>query len=85
MDPTVITLYTREHCHLCETAKQSILELKKNWDFVLEEMDIEQNDELTERYGLMIPVVLMDGEEVGYGQINHFEIRKRLQEKSQVF
>lgn len=80
MEQPVITLYTRLHCHLCEQAKQLIMELKNDYPFVLEEIDIDQSDELTEQYGLMIPVVLINGEEAAFGQINKFIIRNRLQE-----
>ncbi|WML45985.1 glutaredoxin family protein [Neobacillus sp. PS3-40] len=85
MQPTIITLYSRVHCHLCEDAKQTLLELKNDWNFILNEVDIEKSDELTEQYGLMIPVVLVDGEEVGFGRINKFDISNRLQEKNEVF
>ncbi|MEH7335208.1 glutaredoxin family protein [Neobacillus drentensis] len=76
-----ITLYTRNRCPLCEKAKVELLELKKEWDFELKEIDIEQSDELTELYGLMIPVVHLNGKEVAYGMINKFDISNRLQEK----
>lgn len=81
MPETIVTLYSRRHCHLCEQAKQSILELQNEYSFKLEEMDIDQSDELTELYGLMIPVVKIDGKMEVYGQINKFLIRNRLQEK----
>jgi glutaredoxin len=79
---SVITLYTRTGCPLCEKAKDTLLELKKETDFTLEEIDIESSDDLTERYGLMIPVVHIDGEEVAYGFVNKFDISNRLHEKS---
>lgn len=81
MPQTVITLYTRHGCHLCETAKQAILELKNEWDFTLEEVDIEQSDVLTEQYGLMIPVVQIDGEMAAFGQIDKNSLSNRLQQK----
>ena len=77
-----ITLYTRKRCPLCTKAKDAIVELQAEWDFQLEEIDIETSDELTERYGLMIPVVHLDGEEVGYGFVDKFDISNRLQEKN---
>ena len=55
-----ITFYTRKNCPLCEKAKESILELKEDFDFTLEEIDINESDELTEKYGIMIPVVVVD-------------------------
>jgi glutaredoxin len=78
-----ITLYTRNGCPLCDKAKAAIVELQDDWNFILEEIDIEQDDELHERYGLMIPVVHIDGEEVAYGFVNKIDISNRLHEKSQ--
>ncbi|WP_160722549.1 glutaredoxin family protein [Bacillus sp. USDA818B3_A] len=77
-----ITLYTRQRCPLCNKAKDAILELREVWNIQLEEIDIETSDELTERYGLMIPVIHLDGEEVGYGFVDKFDISNRLQEKN---
>jgi glutaredoxin len=79
-----ITLYTRKSCPLCDKAKAVILELKNEMIFELEEVDIESSDELTELYGLMIPVVHLDGQEVAYGIVNKYDISNRLQEKRQV-
>lgn len=83
MPQPIITLYTRNRCPLCDKAKNSILELKQQWDFTLEEIDIDESDELTELYGIMIPVVHIDGEEVAFGIINKFDISNRLQEKNE--
>ncbi|MFL6556725.1 MAG: glutaredoxin family protein [Bacillus sp. (in: firmicutes)] len=77
-----ITLYTRNRCPLCDKAKNTIVELQKDWKFRLEEIDIDTSDELTELYGLMIPVVHLDGEEVGFGYVDKFDISNRLQEKN---
>jgi glutaredoxin len=76
-----VTFYTRKGCPLCEKAKAVILELKDEWNFILEEIDIESSDDLTEQYGLMIPVVHIDGVEAAYGYVNKFDISNRLQEK----
>jgi glutaredoxin len=85
MEQTTITLYTRKICPLCDKAKSTILELNKEWEFTLEEIDIESSDELTEQYGLMIPVVYIDGVEAGFGVINKFDISNRLHEKKANF
>jgi glutaredoxin len=85
MPQTVITFYTRKRCPLCEKAKKLILELKEEWKFTLEEIDIDESDELTELYGMMIPVVQINGEEAAFGIINKIDISNRLQEKSQNF
>jgi len=82
MPQNVITFYTRKRCPLCEKAKELILELKEEYDFSFEEIDIDESDELTEQYGIMIPVVHINGEEVAFGIINKMDIRNRLQEKT---
>ena len=85
MPQTVITFYTRKRCPLCEKAKKLILELKEEWNFTLEEIDIDESDELTELYGMMIPVVHINGEEVAFGIINKIDISNRFQENLQNF
>lgn len=80
MSQLVLTLYTRQQCHLCEQAMQAIVSLKNEYSFTIEEIDIDQHDELTEKYGLMIPVLWINGKEAAYGQINKNIIRNRLQE-----
>jgi glutaredoxin len=79
MAQRILTLYTRQQCHLCEQAMQVIMELKNEYSFTIEEIDIDQSDELTEKYGLMIPVLLINGKQAAYGQINKNIIRNRLQ------
>ncbi len=78
---TTVTLFTRKGCHLCEQAKEIIFSLKKELNFNYEECDIEERDEWTEAYGLMIPVVLIDGKEVQYGQIDKITLYEAFSKK----
>lgn len=73
-----LTLYTRNKCPLCDKAKQIIMELKEEFNFQYIEYDIDDRDELIERYGLMIPVVHVDGEEIQYGQVDRFTVEEAL-------
>ncbi|WP_421381315.1 glutaredoxin family protein [Bacillus salacetis] len=77
-----VNFYTRDQCHLCEDAKLMLKLVKEDIPFELNEIAIDKSDELTERFGLMIPVVEVGGEIVQYGQIDYFTLSKRLQEKS---
>jgi hypothetical protein len=62
---TVITLYTRPGCHLCDEAREAILALHDELPpFELSEVNIEQDDGLLARYLERIPVVAVDGEVV---------------------
>lgn len=76
----LLTLYTRNGCHLCEHAKEIILDLQNEYLFNYEERDIEQKDEWIEYYGLMIPVVVINGTEIQYGQIDCMTISNALKE-----
>ena len=62
---TVVTLYTRPGCHLCDEALQAILGLRGELPpFELREVNIEQDEDLLTRYLERIPVVAVDGEVV---------------------
>jgi glutaredoxin len=61
---SVVTLYSRPGCHLCEEAKDAIERLQDQASFDLIEIDIETDDGLHARYLERIPVVAVDGEEL---------------------
>lgn len=77
----MVTLYTRNGCHLCEMAKAVIDELRERIDFEYEECDIALKDEWTEKYGLMIPVVMINGKEIQYGHVDSFTLLEALTEE----
>jgi Glutaredoxin-like domain (DUF836) len=68
-------------CSLCEKAKKVLIELQNEMNFTIEEVDIYQDDALLEQYQIMIPVVKLEEEMLGYGIIQKEDIRKRLLEK----
>ncbi len=54
----VIELLGTSSCHLCEQVETALRVLQRaGLEFELVELDISDNDELFERYGLMIPVL----------------------------
>ncbi|RDU37689.1 glutaredoxin family protein [Neobacillus piezotolerans] len=76
-----VTFYTRSRCPLCDKAKADLLEIREAISFELEEIDIASSDKLTEEYGLMIPVILVDGIEAGYGIIDKQYLYSFIKEK----
>lgn len=58
--PTV-TLYTRRGCHLCDDAKVVLDEARRQRDFELAVVDIDDDPELTRRYTNDVPVIAVDG------------------------
>ena len=60
-----VTLYGREGCHLCDEARESIVELRADgFDFDLIEVDIESDRDLHLRYLERIPVIEVGDTEV---------------------
>jgi glutaredoxin len=60
---TVVTLYGKPGCHLCEDARRVIHDLRAERDFDLDEVDITRDAGLFRQYGERIPVVAIDGAE----------------------
>ena len=60
---TVVTLYGKPDCHLCEDAFQAIERVRRDREFELREVDITLDPGLHREYGERIPVVAVDGVE----------------------
>ena len=75
-------LYTKDKCHLCETAKRELRKAAERIPFSYEEVDIYQSDELVERYGLMIPVLMYGSVVIQYGRIDYDTIVNFLKNKN---
>ncbi|MEP6758824.1 MAG: glutaredoxin family protein [Actinomycetota bacterium] len=59
-----VVLYSRPGCHLCDQARAVIEAVRARNPFFFEEVDIEADDALVRDYGMRIPVVSVDGEEL---------------------
>ncbi len=61
---TSVVLYSRDGCHLCDDARRVIEDVRRGAPFAFTEIDIETDDALIRDYGIRIPVVAVDGEEL---------------------
>jgi Glutaredoxin-like domain (DUF836) len=59
-----VVLYSRVGCHLCDVARDVVLAVRQRHPFHFKEIDIEGSDDLVREYGIRIPVLTVDGEEV---------------------
>ena len=66
----IVTLYSKPGCHLCENVRTLLDELAPERRFAIDEVDIQRDARLFERYRYHIPVVLIDGVEVARGRID---------------
>ncbi|TQR19953.1 glutaredoxin family protein [Psychrobacillus vulpis] len=70
----IVHFYTRPGCHLCEDARLMLKLVQEDISFEIKEINIEENDELHEKYMLMIPVVELENNIIQYGQIDYATI-----------
>jgi glutaredoxin len=73
-----VTIYSRPGCHLCEVAKKVIMAADCAAQFTLEEVDIESDLELLERYKFDIPVIMINGVEAFRHRVKTGEFREAL-------
>jgi len=52
-----LVLYTTSHCHLCEQAEAMLTGLKNQYEINWQLQEISDDDDLTEKYGIRIPVI----------------------------
>jgi glutaredoxin len=75
---TVVTLYGKAGCHLCEDAREVIERVRASHHFDLEEVDISLDPGLYREYGERIPVVAVDGTELFQFFVDPAELARSL-------
>jgi glutaredoxin len=75
---TVLTLYGKPGCHLCEEAREVVVAARDEHGFELREVDVTLDPVMYGRYGERIPVVAIDGEEVFEFHVDPADLRERL-------
>ena len=74
----VLTIYSRPGCHLCDDMKAVVLRVAQEAALVVNEVDISGDADLERRYGVEIPVLLVDGRKAAKYRISEEELRKIL-------
>jgi glutaredoxin len=78
---TLITVYSKPECHLCEEAVSVLRTLQRELEFDVDERDITADDRLHRAYFERIPVVELDGEELFEYVIDEQTLRERLESR----
>lgn len=78
----LVTVYSKPGCHLCEEAKANIESAGCDGEFTLEEINIDDDPVLLERYRYDIPIVLINGVKVFKHQVDRGEFRRKLRRLS---
>jgi thiol-disulfide isomerase/thioredoxin len=76
----ILTLYSRPGCHLCEEMKAVVQRVARAAaaPITIEEIDISTDPALEERYGVEIPVLLIDGRKAAKYRVTEGELTRLL-------
>ena len=76
-----ITLYTKSDCELCHEAKATLLALRRELAFELEEIDITADASLYDAFREQIPVAYLDGRKLFKYRVDPVLLRRQLQRR----
>jgi thiol-disulfide isomerase/thioredoxin len=68
--PVLLTVYGREHCHLCEDMIAALQKLRASYPFRLEVIDVDSDTDLQSRYGQRVPVLMAEDKEICHYHLN---------------
>lgn len=77
-----LTIFSKPGCHLCDEMKSTVHRVLSTHSdgasISVNEIDISHDAALLERYGLEIPVLLIDGEKVAKYRVSEAELTRML-------
>jgi hypothetical protein len=73
-----ITLITRPGCHLCDDARAVVTAVAEDMAVGWEELSIDDDPQLRERYWEQIPVTLVDGNQHDFWRVSEHRLRAAL-------
>jgi len=79
---SVVTVYSRPGCHLCEEAKAAIESAGCDGEFTLEEVNIDDDPVLLDRYQYDIPVVSINGVKAFKHRVDPRDFKRKLRRLS---
>jgi glutaredoxin len=80
---TVVTVYSRKNCHLCDAALDSLETVKDELAFEIEKIYIDGDAELTTKYGEEVPVIHIDGKHHDIFRVDLERFRSSLEKHRQ--
>jgi glutaredoxin len=77
-----IILYTRQGCHLCESAGEVLRKAQERYGFTLTTVDVDSDAALVKCYGDQVPVVIVDGQVRFHGRVNPVLLERLLKKRA---
>lgn len=82
-----VTVYSRQGCHLCESAEKTINsireELRNDLEFSVKVLYIDGNEELEKLYGTEVPVIQINGEHHDFYRVDPVRFKTSLEKYRQ--
>jgi hypothetical protein len=80
-----LTIYSKPGCHLCDEMKDLVRRvIAQDPRLSLDEIDISTDRDLLDRYGLEIPVLMIDGRKVAKYRVSEEQLRRMLEGREEV-
>lgn len=70
-----LTLISRGYCHLCHDMEAALQPLLAEFGASLEVLDVDADLELEEKYDELVPVLLLDGQELCHYFLDEAKVR----------
>ena len=77
-EPRQVQLLTREGCHLCTAAAETLIPVAGEAGLPVQLVDVDGDPELRAEYGDRVPVVLLDGREHSHFTVDVVRLRRDL-------
>ena len=78
MKKAIVTIYTRPGCHLCHEARATIESAGCSGEYSLEEVNIDEDPLLKEKYGHDIPVIFINGVKAFKHRVDAADFKRKL-------
>jgi len=77
--PPGLVVLSREGCGLCEDMLHALADLERHHGLpAVKVVDVDSDPELTRRYGLKVPVLLLDGRVICHYTLNSQELLRSI-------
>jgi len=73
-----VTFYTRAGCHLCDVARDVVARVCAELGETFDEVDIDGDPELRERFTEEVPVTFVDGRQHDFWRVDEARLRLAL-------
>ena len=80
---TKVTVYSRQGCHLCEDAENTLESLREELNFEIEVINIDEDAELVKLYSDQVPVIHIDGIHHDFYKVDPLRFKSSLEKHRQ--